>query len=83
VCAYPKFDTELSICKAKSKHRFHIKEVSYTPYFSLKNNTALDDIFVHIALHYLIVFSNRAIQHCQHIFMLQIALLRSLYIYLH
>jgi hypothetical protein len=44
VCAYLKFDPELSICSAKNKHRFHIKEVNFILYFSLKNNTILDDI---------------------------------------
>jgi hypothetical protein len=63
--AYLKFDSELSICAAKNKHRFHIKEVNFILYFSLKNNIVLDDIFVHIALIYLMVFSNHIIHHCQ------------------
>jgi hypothetical protein len=53
VCAYLKFDAELSTCAAENKQRFQIKEVNLTLYFGLKNNTALDDIFVHIALIYL------------------------------
>jgi hypothetical protein len=31
VCAYLKFDPEVSICAAKNKHRFHIKEVNFIP----------------------------------------------------
>jgi hypothetical protein len=50
VCAYPKFDPELSICAAKNKHRLHIKEVNFFLKSNLKNNIVLDDIFVHIAL---------------------------------
>jgi hypothetical protein len=48
-CAYLKFNPELSICAANNKHRFHIKEANFIPYFSLKNNTVLDDVFLHIA----------------------------------
>jgi hypothetical protein len=48
----------------KEKNRFHIKEVNFILNFSLKINTVLDDIFVHIALIYLMVFSNPTIQHC-------------------
>jgi hypothetical protein len=65
VCAYLKFNTELSTCAAKNKHRFHIKEANSFLYFSLKNNTVLEDIFVHIALIYFMVFSSLTIQHCQ------------------
>jgi hypothetical protein len=46
-------------------HRLHIKKVNFFLYFSLKNNTVLDDIFLHIALIYFMVFSNLTIQHCQ------------------
>jgi hypothetical protein len=63
--AYLKFDQELSIWAAKNKHSFHTKEVNSIFYFSLKNNIVFDDIFVHFALIYLMVFSNLAIQHCQ------------------
>jgi hypothetical protein len=62
VC-FLKFDPELSICATKNKHKFHIKEVNLILYFSLKNNTVLDDIFVHIVLSY--IFSNLTIQQCQ------------------
>jgi hypothetical protein len=65
VCPYLKFDPELSICAANKKHRFHIKEVNFILYFGLKNNTVLDDIFVHIALIYLPVFSNVTSEDCQ------------------
>jgi hypothetical protein len=65
VCAYLKLIPELSICAAKNKHRFHIREVNFIICFSLKNKTVLDDIFVHFALFYLMVFSNLIIQHCQ------------------
>jgi hypothetical protein len=66
VCAHLKFNPELCICEAKNKHRFHIKDVNYILYFAFKNNAALDDVSVHIALHYLIVFGDLAIQHCQY-----------------
>jgi hypothetical protein len=65
VCAYLKYDPELSICAAKNKYRFHINEVNFILYLSLKNSTVLDDIFVHIALIYLMIFSNLTIEHCQ------------------
>jgi hypothetical protein len=65
MCTYLKFDPELSICAAKNEHTFHIKDVNLILYFSLKNNNVLDDIFVHIALIYLTVFSRRTIQHYQ------------------
>jgi hypothetical protein len=64
-CAYLKFDRELSICSANDKHMFHIKEAYFILYFSLKNNIVLGDVFVHIALIYLMVFHNLTIQHCQ------------------
>jgi hypothetical protein len=70
VCAYLQFDSELSICADKNKHKFLIKEVNFILYFSFKSNIVLDDIFVHIALIYILVFSNLTIQHCQYIFML-------------
>jgi hypothetical protein len=44
---------------------FRIKEVNFIFYFSLKNSTLIDGIFVHIALIYLMVFGNLIIQHCQ------------------
>jgi hypothetical protein len=65
VCTYLKFDPEFSMCAAENKHRFHIKKVNLILYFSLKNNTVLDDIFVRIALIYLMVFSKLTIQHYQ------------------
>jgi hypothetical protein len=65
MCAYLKFDPELRICAAENKHRFQIKEVEFILYFSFKNNTVLDDIFVHIVLIYLMVFSNLTNQHYQ------------------
>jgi hypothetical protein len=49
----------------KNKHRFYIKEVYFILNFTLKNNTVLDYIFVHIAFMYLTVFSSLTIQHCQ------------------
>jgi hypothetical protein len=60
-----KLDPELSIFAAKNKHRFHIKEINSIFYSSIKNNTVLDDIYVHIAFSYLMVFSNLIIQNCQ------------------
>jgi hypothetical protein len=65
VCAYLTFDTELSICVTKNKHGFHIKEANFNFNFSLKNNIVSDDIFIHISLIYLMVFSNLTIQHCK------------------
>jgi hypothetical protein len=65
VCAYLNVDPELSICAAKTKHRFHFTEINFILCFSLKNNTDLDDIIVHNALIYLMVFSNLTIQYCQ------------------
>jgi hypothetical protein len=52
-------------CAAKQQHRFHIKEANFILHFSLKKNTVLDDVFVHTAFIYLMVFSNLTIQHCQ------------------
>jgi hypothetical protein len=62
---YLKFDPEVSTYAARNKHRFHIKEVNFIFYFSLKNKTALDDIFVYIALMDIVLFSNLSVQHCQ------------------
>jgi hypothetical protein len=62
MCAYLEFGPELSICAANTKHRFHIRKVIFILYFSLKNSTVLDDICVHIASIYLMVFSNLTIQ---------------------
>jgi hypothetical protein len=70
VCAYLKFNPELSICAARNKHRIHIIEANFILNYSLKNNTVLDYIFVHIALIYLMVFSNLTIQYCQYLLML-------------
>jgi hypothetical protein len=63
-CAYLKFGSALSTCAAKNNHRFHSKEASFVLYFNLKI-TLSDDIFVYIALIYLMVYSNFTIQHCQ------------------
>jgi hypothetical protein len=43
---------------------FHDKEINFTLYYSFKISIVLDDIFVHIALIYLMVFSNFIIQRC-------------------
>jgi hypothetical protein len=65
MCDYLKFDPELSICAGENKRRFYIKEVNFILYFGLKINTVLDDIFLHISVIYLMVFSNLIIQYCQ------------------
>jgi hypothetical protein len=65
VCAYLKFNPELSICAAKNKHKFHIKKVNCILYVSFKDNTVSDDIFVHTSLICPMVFSNLIIQYCQ------------------
>jgi hypothetical protein len=52
MCAYLKFDPELSICAAKMKHRLCIKEVNFIISFSLKDNNILYNIFVYIASSY-------------------------------
>jgi hypothetical protein len=52
MCAYLKFDPELSICAGKNKHSFHIKEVNFIIYFGFKNNPVLGDIFVCVAYIY-------------------------------
>jgi hypothetical protein len=44
----------VSICARKNSLNFHIKKVSVILYFSLKNNSVLVSILVHIALIYLI-----------------------------
>jgi hypothetical protein len=65
ICAYLKFSPKLSTCAAKNKQSFYSKEVNFTLYFSLKNNTVLDHMFVHVILIYLMVFSDLTIQHFQ------------------
>jgi hypothetical protein len=42
----------------RKKHRFHIKKANFILYSSFKNNTVLGNIFVLVALIYLIVFTN-------------------------
>jgi hypothetical protein len=52
VCAYLKFDSELSICAAKNKHCFHINEVNFILNFSSKNNAVIDNDSYYFDLSY-------------------------------